>query len=68
MKKYSTSLIIREMQIKATVRVPSLPSERPPSITQQTSTDEDVEKREPPCTDGGIAADVENSMEGSLKN
>ena len=56
MKKFSTSLIIGEVQIKTTVRylLTDL-SEWLSSINQQASADEDVEKREPPYTVGGNA-------------
>ena len=52
MKRSSTSLAIREMQIKTTMRYPSHLSEWPSSINQQTSAGKDVKKGEPFCTVG----------------
>ena len=54
-KRWSTSLIIREMQIKITVRIISHRSEWLSSINQQISTGENVEKREPSFVVGGNA-------------
>ena len=67
MKKCLTPLIIREMQIKTTVRITSYQSEWPSLKSLQIKHGtEDVEERSPPTLLTGTAT-MENSIEAPQK-
>ena len=55
MKRFSMSLILREMEIKTTVRYHFKPVRRATINKSTTTTEEDVEKGEPFCIVGGNA-------------
>ena len=70
MKRYSTTLIFREMQIKTIMRY-HLTLVRMGITIQTINARDDVEKREPSCTVGWNVIDtaiMENSTEIPLKN
>ena len=55
LKRYSTSLIIREMQIKTTVKFHVMPVRMAALKKSTMNAGEGVEKREPSYTAGGNA-------------
>ena len=71
MKRCSTSLIIREMQIKTTMKYPLTPGRMTIINLQAIKAGEGVEKKEPSYTVGGNANWCSHNGEqygGSLKN
>ena len=71
MKRFSISFIVREMQIKTTMRYHLMPVRMAAIKSQQTiNAGEGVEKREPSYTVGGMqtsTATMENKCGESLK-